>query len=131
MAASSILLLIPSFSFSSVIDPPPLKVSQVCGVAITADAQLTLRPTTGNQAEKSVRTDKEGKFDFGRVPEGAYRLSVKWPDEKGNLKGPISNSYPIAVVSSKDRNSCQRPLWVGVLSGSESGITVSFKSEKK
>jgi hypothetical protein len=107
MAASSVLLLIPPLSFSSVI-----------------------KPVKGGQAQKIVRSDKEERFDFGSVPAGA-RLSMKWPDKNGNLTGPISNSYPIAIVSSKDRTNCQRPLWVAVLSGSESGITVSFGSEKK
>jgi hypothetical protein len=125
--ATSILFLLSSSCFCEVIDPPPLKVRQVCGIAIAANAQLILKPDDSRQTERSVRSDKDGKFDFGSVPAGVYRLSMKWPDQGGNFSGPIHNSYPIRVVSTQTFTGCRRPLEVGVLRGSESGLAVSFR----
>jgi hypothetical protein len=120
-----------SFCFCSIIDPPPLNVQQVCGTAIVANAELKLKPSKLDQSAISTQSDKIGNFDFGEVPTGEYRLSMMWPDKAGKLDGPISNSYPIKVVSSKVHSGCQRPLEVSILSGTESGIKVSFKSESK
>ena len=103
----------------------------MCGTAIVASAQLKLKPSKLDQLTISTESDKIGNFDFGSVPAGEYRLSMMWPDKEGKLVGPISNAYPIKVVSSKVYSGCQRPLEVGILSGTESGIKVGFKSESK
>jgi hypothetical protein len=108
-----------------VIDPPPFKVKQVCGTVAVASAQLTLQ-TDGRTLKITIHADPEGKFDFGNLSEGIYRLSMTWLDEKGNVQQPIHNSYPIRVVNPIPGASCERPLLVDFLRGSESGLTVSF-----
>jgi hypothetical protein len=130
--ASVMFLLFSSSCFSELIDPPPLKVRRVCGVAMVAGAELELKRATGHESFAKVRSDKDGKFDFGAVPVGLYRLSMTWPDSTGQLQGPIHNTYPIKVTGTSGVG-CKRPLWVGELTGSgwESGLNVSFGSENQ
>jgi hypothetical protein len=123
--ALAVLAFVSIRCFCSVIDPPPIKVRQVCGTAAVASAQLTLR-ADGGRSKIVIQTNPEGKFDFGNLPAGTYRLSMTWPDEKGNVQQPIHNSYPIRVVNLTEGSSCEHPLLVDLLRGSESGLTVSF-----
>ena len=128
---ASVMFLLFSFScFSELIDPSPLKVRRVCGTAMVAGAELELKRAGGQESFAKVRSDKDGKFDFGAVPAGLYRLSMMWLDGTGKPQGPISNAYPIKVISTTEVG-CRRPLLVSELTGSESGLTVSFGSENK
>jgi hypothetical protein len=128
--ASVMFLLFSSSCFSELIDPPPLKVRRVCGTAMVAGAELELKRDGGQESFAKVRSDKEGKFDFGAVPVGLYRLSMTWLDGTGKIQGPIHNTYPIKVTGTNEVG-CRTPLLIGELSGSESGLTVSFGSENK
>jgi hypothetical protein len=128
IVASVLFLLFSSSCFSELIDPPPLKVARVCGVAMVAGAELELKRAKGQDSVAKVVSGSDGKFDFGSVAPGLYRLSMKWKNQAGEFGGPIQNSYPLRVTTNKEV-SCKRPLFVRELSGSESGLAVSFGSE--
>jgi hypothetical protein len=123
--AASAFVFISIQSFRSVIDPQALKVRQVCGTAAIASAQLSLR-AEGSTSEIHVPTAHNGTFSFGNIPAGIYRLSTTWQEKNGNVQQPIHNSCPIKVIGTNAAAACRRPVWVDMLRGSESGLTVSF-----
>jgi hypothetical protein len=115
--AASAFVFISIQSSCSVIDPQALKVRQVCGTAAIASAQLSLR-AEGSTSEIHVPTAHNGRFSFGNIPAGIYRLSTTWQEKNGNVQQPIHN-----LLSDKSNwHKCCRSMQASCLGRHASGI---------
>jgi Prealbumin-like fold domain len=47
----------------------------------------------------TVRTDENGKFNFGALPTGHYTLVIDWPDEYGEIFDVEIKSLPVETTS--------------------------------
>ena len=50
---------------------------------------------------KTAKTDNNGWFDFGNLPEGHYKLVIDWPVEYGNLFDVEIKKLPQPTISVK------------------------------
>jgi hypothetical protein len=103
---------------SETIEPPALKVRQICGQAFVANARIEIRRDPHGNVIAATTTDREGNFAFGKV---AGRVYIAMP---GNA---IQDWYPLDVTPAP--STCRHPLYIRPTIGSESAITVSFRSE--
>jgi hypothetical protein len=107
--------------FPETIDPPPLKVRQVCGQAFPADVRIEVRQQPLGEVVASATTNDQGEFFFSQLPHGRLYLA---------LPGlALHDYYPIELQSPLSANMCKKPLFVKPRTGSESGIIVSFKRD--
>jgi hypothetical protein len=119
-AAVSLLFLFP-FVFSETIDPPALKVRQICGQALASNARIELRRDPHGNPIVSVTTDDDGRFNFQPAPVGRIYLA---------LPGyAIHDYYPLDVRRVVNNSTCKHPLYIRPSTGTESHIIVSFKRE--
>jgi len=106
--------------FAETIDPPPLKVHQVCGQAFAANAKIEIRKEPLGEAVATAITDEPGEFSFSELPAG--RLHMVMP-------GLAMHWYPIELSKPLAASTHKKPLFIRPMTGSESGIIVSFKRE--
>lgn len=89
----------PAYVNENQTDPAPLKLREVDGVVrgLGGDAMprasVTLFTEQGHQVVATAMSDKDGKFKFGKVDKGLYRVVVK-------IAGLCPANVPILVESS-------------------------------
>ncbi len=118
-----VLVSAPLFSFPETIDPPPLKVKQVCGIAAYANHRIELKKNKIGPAQITVNSDDDGRFRFPGVSIGTYWLKMS-PTEDHEDDG--TNTYPLRVVSVVTDGVCKKPLIIRPRTDSEAGITIRF-----
>jgi hypothetical protein len=108
-------------SFSQTIEPPALKVRQICGQAFAANAQIEIRRESHGDPIATAVTDDAGKFNFQNVSSGRVYLAMP-----GRA---IQDWYPLNVVRPLAGGTCKHLLYIRPTTGSESAIIVSLKRE--
>jgi len=107
-------------------EPEGGTTSPLGGVAVT------LRPETGG-ASSTVIADTGGYFEFDRVPQGRYRLSLNLPTTLSvafsNLGKVINESIPPVAINASGQTVCRMEIMAGP-SASISG-SVHFPDGKK
>ncbi len=119
-AAVSLIFIFP-FVFSETIEPPALKVRQICGQAFAADTRIELRLVPHGAPIASATTDNDGRFNFEPTPTGRVYLAL--PGKA------IQDYYPLDVHRAVNAETCRHPLYIRPSTGTESSIIVSFKRE--
>jgi hypothetical protein len=94
------------------IDPQPLKISEVKGFATdpaavpVPQAQVLLFTSRTHNLFAKTTTDAQGKFGFGKVKHGTYRLVVKFP-------GFCPANVPIVVQAGKEARTLLLHMRIG------------------